>query len=226
MPSPTSANGPKSDGERLVAAYLDQRCIPWEHEPDVGGRHIDFVARTVSGPVALEVYEPQLTLPNRAGSFDSIAPVEGLFSDRKRKQIKAAKDAGLPLILVVGSANSDVPYDVFSLAGAMFGRPGIRMVVSPEGTASEPEAAFLGPGKVQPAVNRGVSAVALVRRFNPTLWRLHAAWRSVGLTGRPPASSASALTGIFRPGGNPPPAADRRPSLMHEPTGEGPSPQR
>ena len=174
----------------MVAAYLDQRCIPWEHEPAVGGRHLDFVARTVSGPVALEVYEPRLTLPNRAGSFDPIAPVEGLFSDRKRKQIKAAKDAGLPLILVVGSANSDVPYDIFSMAGVMFGRPGVRMTVGPEGTASEPEAAFLGPGKVQAAVNRGVSAVALVRRFNPTLWRLHAAWRSVGLMGRPPATTA------------------------------------
>ena len=176
----------------MVAAYLDQRGFRWEHEPQVGTRNLDFVAQTSAGPVALEVYEPRLTLPSRVGSFDSVAPVEGLFSARKRKQIKAAKETALPLVLVVGSAHSDVPYDVFSVAGVMFGRPGIRMLVGPEGAASEPEAALLGPGKVQPSVNRGVSAVALVRRFNPTLWRLRAAWRSARLIGRPPANSPRA----------------------------------
>lgn len=183
---------PRSDDERLVAAYLDQRGLPWVHEPDVGGRRLDFVAQIAAGPVALEVYEPRLSLPNRVGSFDSIAPIEGLFSDRKRKQIKAAKEAGLPLILVVGSSNSDIPYDVHSAAGVMFGRPGLRMAIDPEGIASDPEPTRLDPGKLQTQANRGVSALALVRRFNPTAWRLRSAWRSVGLIGRPPVHTARA----------------------------------
>lgn len=180
---------PRSEGERLVAAYLNQRMLAWEHEPEVGGRHLDFVAQSAGGTVALEVYEPHLTLPNRVGSFDSIEPVEGAFSDRKRKQIKAAKEAGLPLVLVIGSANSDIAYDEFSIAGVMFGRPGVRMAVHPEGIAGDPVSAFLGPGRVQREVNRGVSALALVRRFNPTHWRLQAAWRSKRLVGRSKAAS-------------------------------------
>ncbi|MCA1672507.1 MAG: hypothetical protein LC799_09990 [Actinobacteria bacterium] len=183
---------PRSDGERLVAAYLNQRGLPWKHEPDVGGRHLDFVTESAVGPVALEVYEPRLTLPNRSGSFNSIEPIEGAFSERKRKQIKAAKGAGLPLILVIGSANSDIPYDVFSIAGVMFGSPGVRVAVQPVGVGPDPVSAFLGPGKVQPEVNRGVSALALVRRFNPTAWRLRAAWRSVGVIGRSGADSGRA----------------------------------
>jgi hypothetical protein len=180
---------PASDGERLVAAYLDQRRLSWEYEHEVGGRNLDFLVQTTDGPVAIEVYEPHLDLPSRVGWFDPIKPVSGLFSDRKRKQIKAAKEAVLPLILVVGSANSDIPYDVYSLAGVMFGNPGVRIQIHPEGVASEPTPAFLGPGKVQQETNRGVSALAMVRRFNPTLWKLHAAWRSMGLIGRTPAVS-------------------------------------
>lgn len=175
---------PTSDGERLVAAYLTQRRFSWEHEPTIGGRNIDFVAETESGPVALEVYEPRLKLWNRVGAYDPIGPIEGAFSQRKLKQIRAVKDAGLPLILVVGSANSDIPYDILSLAGAMFGRPGFRMAIHEGRAVSEAESAFFGPGKVQPGVNRGVSALALIRRFNPTLWRLRSAWRSCGLIGR------------------------------------------
>lgn len=178
---------PSSPGERLVAAYLDQRGLPWEHEPDVGGRNPDFVARWESHPVALEVFEPSLELPGRVGSFDPIAPIEGAFADRKKKQIKAVKEAGLPLVLVIGSTYSDVPYDVLSLAGVMFGRPGVRMQVDATGAGSEPQTAFLGRGKTQPTVNRGVSALARIRRFNPTQWRLEGALRAPGLVGRPQA---------------------------------------
>lgn len=226
---------PRSEGERLVAAYLNQRMLAWEHEPQVGGRNLDFVAQSAVGPVALEVYEPHLTLPNRVGSFDSIEPVEGAFSDRKRKQVKAAKGACLPLVLVIGSANSDIPYDEFSIAGVMFGRPGVRMAVHPEGIASDPVSTFLGPVKVQPEVNRRVSALALVRRFNPTKWRLNAAWRSARLIGRSQAASrreqreiyermASIEGQLTRAGAYDPEARVARLVIAHNPFAANPMP--
>jgi len=169
---------PRSEGERLIAAYLRQRRLPWVHEPDIGGRNLDFLAETAVGHVALEVYEPELRLPNGAGAFDYIAAVEGLFAQRKLKQIKAAKSAGLPLILVVGSANSDIPLDLFAMEGLMFGRPGVRFPLDSPDPGADAEWTFLGAGRIQPRLNRGVSALALVRRFNPTQWRLERAWRS------------------------------------------------
>lgn len=234
---PRGARRPSSDGERLVAIYLDQRGLCWEHEPEIGGRHLDFVVECAVGSVALEVYEPHLRLPNRFGSYDSIGPVEGAFSDRKRKQIKAAKQAGLPLVLVIGSANSDVPYDVLSIAGVMFGRPGVRMTVHPEGVATDPTAAFLGPGKVQPDVNRGASALALIRRFNPTLWRLRAAWRSAGLIDRSPPDTPRARCEVYermrvieatmtRSGVYLPEARIARLVIAHNPFADNPLPRR
>lgn len=173
--------GPASDGERLTAAYLRQRRWKWEYEPLVGTRRLDFRAETHIGPVLLEVFEPKLRLPSTAGAFDSIDPVLGLFRSRKRNQIKAAKKAGLPLVMVIGSASSDVPYGLHSLQGAMFGRPGVTLPLDSPDTAADARWVFLTGGRVQPKMNRGVSAVAALRRFNPTKWRLESAWRSCGL---------------------------------------------
>lgn len=173
--------GPASDGECLTAAYLRQRRWKWEYEPLVGTRRLDFRAETHIGPVLFEVFEPELRLPSTAGAFDSIYPVLGLFKSRKRSQIKAAKEAGLPLVMVIGSASSDVPYGLHSLQGAMFGRPGVTLSLDSPDPAADARWVFLGGGRVQPEMNRGVSAVAALRRFNPTKWRLDSAWRSRGL---------------------------------------------
>jgi hypothetical protein len=188
---------PHTDGERLAAAYLRQRRFPYKYEPQVRGRNIDFVAEAPSGQVALEIYEPRLRLPNRAGPFDSVAPILGLFQGRKRKQIAAAKDAGIPLILVVGSANSDMAFNLYSAESAMFGRQGVRFAVDETGQGSEPEWAFLGGGRIQPRLNTGVSALALLSRFNPTKWRLEAAWRAQGLVDRPPTETRRELAEVI-----------------------------
>jgi hypothetical protein len=100
------------------------------------------------------------------------------FAQRKKKQIKATKAAGLPLILIVGSANSDIRLGLFAIEGVMFGRAGVRIPLDSPDPATAAEWTFLGPGRIQPRLNRGVSALALVRRFNPTRWRLEGAWRS------------------------------------------------
>jgi hypothetical protein len=173
--------GPASDGERLTAAYLRQHRWKWEYEPHIGARKLDFLARTHVGPVVLEVFEPHLHLPSTGGAFDSIEPVLGLFEQRKLSQIRAAKEAGLPLILVVGSASSDVPYGLHALQGAMFGRPGVTFALDSDDPGADARWGFTGGARIQPKLNRGVSALASIGRFNPTRWQLELAWRARGL---------------------------------------------
>jgi hypothetical protein len=182
------ASGPASDGERLTAVYLRRRGWPYEYEPDIGGKNPDFLATTQVGPVVLEVFEPRLELAKGEGGWlDSIEPVLGLFEARKRAQIAAVKEAGLPLILVLGSANSDIPYGQHSVTGAMFGRPGVKIPVDVPDPAEHGEWMFLGGARLQRERNTGVSAIATINRFNPTQWRLDAARRQErGLEDRKP----------------------------------------
>jgi hypothetical protein len=58
-----AASSPRSDGERLTAAWLRQQGWRWEYEPDIGGRQPDFMAASPDGPVVFEVFEPELQLP-------------------------------------------------------------------------------------------------------------------------------------------------------------------
>jgi hypothetical protein len=102
----------------------------------------------------------------------------GAFEGRKAKQIAAVKKAGLPLVIVIGSASSAIDYGIHSMAGAMFGKPGVRINVGPDDPDPDARNVFLGGGRVQPEQFRGVSAVAGIRRFNPTEWRLEAAARA------------------------------------------------
>lgn len=175
------SHSPASDGERLVSAYLRWRSLAYEFEPEIGGRNLDFLVDSPWGPIVLEVYEPQLKLPNRAGSFDSIEPITKAFEARKRLQIRAVKNAGFPLVMVIASTNSDIAFDSHALQGAMHGRPGVRFPLDSDDPGADAEWTFLDGARVQPERNRGVAALALVRRFNPTRWRLEAAWRERGL---------------------------------------------
>ena len=160
---------PATDGERLVAAYIRQRRLRYLFEPEVGGRNPDFVVETPTGPVVLEVFEPHLKLPSRAGSFDSIKPVLGAFETRKRRQMQAGAGEGFPAVVVIGSTNSDIPYDTFALSGAMFGRQGVSF---PLGQPDEAVSTFLGPGATGPTKNTSYDALAGIKRFNPTKWRV------------------------------------------------------
>lgn len=169
-----------SEGEAAVADYLASRRIRFDYEPQIGNRHPDFLAHAPDGDVVFDVYEPVLHLPNSSGSFDSVKPVSGAFGDRKRKQAKAAREAGLPFIVVVGSANSDIPYDWMAAVGALRGRPGVSFPVGPGAPAdAEPEPTLIGIGKTGGGENTSFSALAVLHRFNPTAWRLRLAQRAV-----------------------------------------------
>lgn len=117
-------NKPMSDGERLLAAYLRQQQLPYEFE--VGElRRPDFQVHHPITRVVCEVYEPTVRLPPQAGPFDFVSPLRGAFQGRKRRQGAEARSAGVPYVVVLGSANSDVGLDVFSVAGAAFGNVGV-----------------------------------------------------------------------------------------------------
>ncbi len=79
----------KSDGERLAAAYWDQRALPWEYEPEIGGRHPDFLVHHSRRDFVAEVFEPELRLPDGGGWFSSYPAIRSAFEGRKRKQIAA-----------------------------------------------------------------------------------------------------------------------------------------
>ena len=95
------------------------------------------------------MFEPRLELPPGGGFFDSIEPVRRAFTGNKKDQIKAADKAELPLVMVIGSANSPIDYGVFSTEGAMFGRPGIEFQVDPPVDDPESRNVFGAGGRVQ-----------------------------------------------------------------------------
>ena len=84
-----SADGPRTEGERMLAAYLDERSVPWRYECFGEGVNPDFRAdHPAAGEVVLEVYEPEYLL--RATRTGPIVP--GLLPRRD-----AWCSGGLPL---------------------------------------------------------------------------------------------------------------------------------
>jgi hypothetical protein len=168
-----------SSGERLMAEYLDRRGFTYEREPDVGGRRPDFVFDTGDSRVAVEVYEPELEVPEVFGPIDTMEPVRGAFETRKYDQATKARAAGLPFLVVVGSDNAGLPYNLESVLGAMFGQPGIAIPL--DGPIEDPQPVRLGGARAQPNLNRAVSAIAVLQRFCPTTALLRATWQAHGL---------------------------------------------
>lgn len=175
--TPACENGAmRTDGEYLFAAYLRQGRLGFEYEREVNGRCPDFSIDHPSGTVVAEVFEPELRLPPGGGQFDSYKPLRGAFKDRKAKQIKAVKEAGIPYVAVIASTNADLPFPPQIMAGAMFGNLATEFAVSDEPiNAQTGRTVFDGGARLQVDQFRGVSAAAILERFNPTKWRLEAA---------------------------------------------------
>jgi len=231
---------PNSDGERLFAAYLRQRRLPWEYEREVNGRNPDFSVDHPAGFFVAEVYEPQLRLPEGGGWFDSYTPLRKAFDSRKARQIKAVKNAGLPYVAVVAGTNFDMPIKPIIMAGAMFGNLTVTFTVNSDDREDiDDRTIFGGGGRVQPNQYRGVSAMALIERFNPTAKKLGLAvearlarvpeWRP-GMTRRQTAEHQSAIVRITRgtedeflaSGSYDPRARLARLTVLHNPYAEHP----
>lgn len=167
-----SADGPRTEGERMLAAYLDERSVPWKYECFGEGANPDFRAdHPAAGEVVLEVYEPEYLLPrNPNGSYRSGAVAapgrvvqRGLTSRRKSRQAAVARDLGIPFVLVIASTNGEVAIDGHDIPGALFGSPEFQW--SPGADLDEPGRLVFGSGgRLQAHLNTRFSAVALIAR--------------------------------------------------------------
>jgi hypothetical protein len=129
----------------------------------------------------MEVYEPEIKIPEGGGPFSSYDGLRGMFERNKKNQIRAAKSAGLPFVGVLARTNSDVDFGPDLVAGAMFGDLTFAMPLAQDGESFDADrgvTTFGKGGRVQPSQMRGVSAVAILRRFNPTAWKLEREFRA------------------------------------------------
>ncbi len=173
-----SEKKPKDGSESHFASYLNPQSLPWEYEKEVGGKNPDFFVECEPQAFVAEVYDPTIRLPRQLGWFTSYPALRKAFKDAKRKQIAAVKKTGLPYVGVIGRANSDMEVAPFLMAGAMFGNLAYSVPVSADPLAAprEGKTVFDKGGSVQPKRFRGVSAVAVMQIFNPTLWKVEQAW--------------------------------------------------
>jgi hypothetical protein len=168
-----STDGPQTEGEKMLAAYLDERSVPYRYESFGAGANPDFRAdHPAAGEVVLEVYEPDYRLPrNPDGSYRSgaVAPPGrvvrwGLTSRRKARQAAVARDLGIPFVLVIASTNAELAVDEHDIPGALFGSPEFQWSDAGADPDEPGRLAFGSGGRLQAHLNTRFSAVALVTR--------------------------------------------------------------
>ncbi|HET9127041.1 MAG TPA: hypothetical protein VFN73_03100 [Propionibacteriaceae bacterium] len=170
-------------GEDLFVSYLENRGLSYEPEPLIGGRKPDFLVQVRGVEVACEVYEPEIYLPRRQSPDGRSAPLGGFmdpytrlrrgFEARKQDQIKAFSAAGYPVLLVFAETASEIPLDPVTMAGAMYGNLQVSFPVGEDSTEKPPaQMGFGGGGRVQARRRRGLSAVAILKCFNPGMWQV------------------------------------------------------
>jgi hypothetical protein len=170
-------------GEELFVSYLDSRGLSFEREPLIGGRQPDFLASVGGIEVACEVYEPEICLPRRQNPDGTTDPMDAFmdsytrlrhgFEARKQDQIKAFSAAGYSVLLVFAETASKIPLDPVLMAGAMYGNLQVSFPVGDDQTEIPPaQMGFGGGGRVQASRRRGLSAVAILKDFNPGVWQI------------------------------------------------------
>jgi hypothetical protein len=167
-----SRDEPRTPGEKMMAAYLDERSVPYRYESFGEGANPDFRAdHPAAGEVMLEVYEPGYLLPrNPDGSYRSgaVAPPgrvvrRGLTSRRKSRQAAVARDLGIPFVLVVASTNAELAIGEHDIPGALFGSPEFQW--SANADPDEPGRLVFGSGgRLQAHLSTRFSAVAVITR--------------------------------------------------------------
>jgi hypothetical protein len=163
----------------LFAQYLADRDLAFNYGELIGGRPQDFSVFACARSFVAGVHDPALHRPVRPGFASSYSVLLDILSARGpvRRQIASVRRAGLPYAAIVGRAGSAVDVDPARLARAMFSDPDAVWAESPGNRRmwavadEEPED--------EPVLGRqlrGVSAVAVMQYFNPTLWRVERAW--------------------------------------------------
>jgi hypothetical protein len=157
----------KTAAERLFAAYLADRHT-WIYERAIQQTKPDFfVGQTVVCDVtAIEADH----LPVRFGNRDPVHPIRNKIYD-KWPQADAARSAGYPFVLVLHQEGLRTDLNVTILAAACFGDLSLSMAFDPDAGElhSDDGLVFGVRGKTEPDGNTGLSAIAVLQTFNPTL---------------------------------------------------------
>lgn len=174
---PTSANAFKTSSEMLFAEYLGDRH-KWGYEPAIGETQPDFL---VGESVVCEITAIEADhLPMRSGAANPVAPIRNKIFD-KWPQSDAARAAKIAFVLVLHQQGFRTDLTKDTIAAACFGNISIRMGFDPEKATLTPAGGFeFGEhGRTEPDGNRGLSAVAILRSFNPTLATRQREWATI-----------------------------------------------
>lgn len=167
--------------ERLLADYLTATGRVWVREPLLGTAKPDFL---VDGEAVCEVTSfKKGHLPEQVGARDALHPLRQKIRDKWR-QAESAKEAGYPFLLVLHQEGHETDLNVETLAAALFGDLSVSGTFDPAGGTLRLHAGFsFGETGSAELGNRNLSAVAILRRFNPTLVELFEAWGDARVEG-------------------------------------------
>jgi hypothetical protein len=155
--------------ESYFADYLLERGVPHEYEKAAGSSFPDYWLTTRHGAVVCEVHRIRKSLyerPSGVGAIDPYPPIRKAVK-RKAPQGKSLRGA-IPYVVVLHAPGW--PADEVSVPGALFG--GIQVVMPFDGESARAEDAHYEFGRnaeLHRDQHPHVSAVAVLKRFNPTL---------------------------------------------------------
>jgi hypothetical protein len=160
-----------NEAEMHFEAYLESRVIEFEYENDAGDRRPDYWLSPLRGGAVCEVRHVTAAmsdLPDGSGPFD---PYKPLAKAVKRKSAQGRGLEGKRPYVVVLWAPHWVD-DPLSVLGALFGKAGVVMRISRATGEADLSQLSLGFGlnaTLQAGQRQHISAVAMLRRFNPGL---------------------------------------------------------
>lgn len=162
----------RNEAEEHFETYLDLHELGFEYERAAGAAHPDFWINSPQGLVVAEVRHVTARVGegrgNRFGAFDPYKPL-GKAVKRKSRQGREVPE-NIPYVVVLWAPGWGV--DDFTVSGALFGKLEMVMPLNTEtGTADMGELhTEFGLNKTMRETERDhISAVVLMRRFNPTL---------------------------------------------------------
>ncbi len=155
--------------EAIFEEYLQLHGLSFDYEAPAGTYRPDYWIASADDPIAVcEVTALEKTLgPNRSGAFDGPGPVRSKVK-KKVRQGRSVAEAGIPYVVVVWSTTW--PTDEIIVSSALFGRLQITMPVDPDiGTADrdQTQLQFGRDAALHADQHRNVSAVSIVKQFNP-----------------------------------------------------------
>src|SRR5579872_5724528 len=117
-----AGDNPTGTSDVLFARYLTDRELSFNYGEQIGGRAQQFSVFACARSFVAGVHDPALHRPTRPGFASSYSALLDLLSGQGpiRRQIAAARRAGLPYAAIVGRPSTDAEVDPARLARALF----------------------------------------------------------------------------------------------------------